>query len=85
MLGGINAEGPPGKGGPSVSADGWLGITIKRRLLEQRGQDRGCYEKNAVERLLGGVAHRLDPPSGARNAAPGREAGLSHSNAVLKV
>lgn len=44
-----------------MSADGWLGITIERRLLEQRGQDRGCYEKNAVERLLGGVAHRLDP------------------------
>ena len=74
---------PAGEGEPSVSADGWLGITIERRLLEQRGQDRGCYEKDAVERLLGGVAHRLDPPSGARNAAPGREAGLSRFDEVL--
>ena len=52
---------PAGEGGPAVSASGWLGETIKRRLLEQRRQNRGGHEKDAVERLLGVVAHRLDP------------------------
>ena len=52
---------PAGQGGPSVSASGWLGKAIKRRLLEQRGHHRGCHEKNAVDRLFGVVAHRLDP------------------------
>ena len=60
-----------------MSADGWLGEAIKRRLLEQRGQHGRSYEKDAVDRFLGVVAHRLDPHLDAKNAASIREAGLS--------
>jgi len=71
LVGGHKRRRPADEGGPSASATVRLWKAIERRFLEERGQDRRRHEKDAVDRFLGVVAHRLDPNQALGTQHPG--------------